>query len=688
MVHSPSTLKERFFSSLPSPLTKVIARALDSPVFMALCLCVLLVPLAFGLLFSLVYITSFLYGLLVAHPLAAREIFLFFPHVANAFTEPYSLAKALLIYAFTGFAVSCISHRERQQSFLCRVLTALKKKWNLVSVLIIFTLLFATLGEAFLSGSWSGHRGTFARILPWSDANDHYLRYTMYFYDGVMGDWALRRPFAAFMGASIHWLASNDPVVALMLRCLLISCGMWASCAVVNKSFGTWAAIGCMALEYSYVAEYLSSFLTEPLGFFWGCAAATLWLHALNEKRLYWDLAAFTVTLVGLLVRMGSMFLIPALFIYVLWRWRELNPGHDWWKKPLLGLCLCATAVACLNTNFANRGAGDTQQTGSNFAYVFAGLTLGTEWIGLKKYYGEQLRQLKGEKQISSFFYRQGIKNLLNSPGIFFKRLAEGEVEFLKKINFFLCHSWPLVCFFGILLAVRHKTLFTQYSAAFWIAMWVGILFSIPFIYFDDSWRVNIFIYPLIACFLSLSLATGRDISLSDKRKADFVPWFLVALSGILILLMTSVALFPRLHTSANIERILKYKASFPKQDTNIFLMDARNMAILVVPDGEKPDSSVPSMTWSTFRAKYLKFSPSAEKVLSSSDFPKPPFVALSQVPVSGRIGGYNFFLAPPEVLPRKKVLLWKFETDGEILDPSTNIRWKLVRNATPVLYE
>lgn len=692
MVHGLGSLRTRVFSLLPAPLVKGAGRIIDSRAFTLPCLCVLGLPLALALLFSLTYIAAFLYGLLSDHPLPSREIFLFFPCLSDAFTEPSALAKAVLAYAFAGFTVICVQQKGEEAIFGRDFSGALGRSWNIVSALVIFSLLFATLGAAHFS-YYSGNSGALAGIIPYEDANGHYSHYTKYFYDGAMGDWVLRRPAAAFLGASMHWLSGNNADAALLVRCLLVCCAMWASCAVINKSFGVWSAIGCMALEYSYIWWYLHTFFSEPLGFYWGCTAAALWLQALRQKWLFWDLAAFSVTLVGLLTRMGSMFLIPALFIFILWRWRELYPGHGWWKKPLLGLCLCTAAIVLLNATFASRGEGERQQSGSNFSYSFAGLTLGTNWYEGRKYYALQLSNFETEKQKSIFLYKQGLKNILHSPGVFFHRLVEGEKGFLKHFNFFLFNNWYLLCLFGGLLIFRGKTLFPKSALAFWLSVWGGVLLSIPFIYFDSSWRVNIFVYPLIACFLSLTLSLGPSgipSTLPERWKDDAAPRFAVILSGFLLLLMMSVALFPRVHTSADIQRIQEYAASFPDLPPNISLVDAKGMGFLVVPDGDTPDKIIPSMTWSTFRDRYQKFFPFADEALFPHGLPEPPFVVLNQIPVNGPPNGWGFFIAPPEVLKQKNVLLWEFEKAREIRKEAHRRRiiWKIVDNAKPVLYK
>ena len=689
-------LKGFFSSHLPTLRFRCVKEALASTPFTLACLGVLLLPLGIWLLFSVIYIGAFLYGLLSGHTFPSREIFLFFPSLASVFAQPESLlqppflAKVLFFYACAGFLLSSLLQRGNQQEIWYRLFARSREQWSAISILLVCSLLFATMGEESFSYASDSGYFLFAGHVPFSDANDFYRDYAEYFYTGMMNDHGLRRPVAAFMGATIYWLAGNNPAIALQLQCLLLCFALWVSCATVNKFFGVWSSIACLALEYGYccLGKYSFNFMTEPLGFFWGAIAAALWLQAMHEKRLFWDLAAFSATLIGLLTRMGTMFLVPALFLYILWRWRTPFPARGWWKKPLCGLSICIIAIAMLNMVFASRGNGDSQQTGSNFAYSFAGLTLGGNWYTAYKLYEKQLQALPDEKQQSRFLYSQGVENLLHSPDVFFIRVGQGEWGFLRYFNFYLFHKWALVCLVGALLIIRRKIIFTKITTVFWVAIWGGIALSIPFIYFDGYSRIIFFIYPLVACFFSLALAQRNDVPLgADPHIAGAIPRVAVGLSCALLLLMVSVALFPRLHMSEDIQRMKKYAASLPKKDDSRFLVDARNMALLVVPDGVKPDPIVPSMTWSTFKAKYKKFAPAVYEDLFTGAFPKPPFVALTQVPLSGPKGRFNCFIAPPEVMSQKAVLLWDLETAAEIKAPKGGL-WKIVAKATPVLYK
>lgn len=655
-----------------------------------LCLAILGLPLLIAAIASLIYIGFFIIGLVRGHLFPSAEIFLFCPWLGAIFHSPERLAKAVFIYALVGFCLSWIMLRGRD-AVLCRKSFAwLNNYWALFSFLIIFSLLYATLGYIYFSHGANVAYSELAGIIPFNDANGHYSSYIQYFYDGIMGDWVLRRPLAAFFGASIHWLAGNDPTAAIMMRCLLLGFSIWMVIYNINYLYGVWSAVCCVALTYSYIFKYLCTFLTEPLGFFWGGVAAALWLQALHEKGLFWDLAAFAVTVVGLLTRMGAMFLIPVLSIYILWKWRCSHSGHGWWKKPSLSLCICIIAIVLLNTGLAGRGTGTTQ-TASNFSYTFVGLTLGTTWDGSIKVYAKEISELKNEKEVSYFLYKQGIKNILNNPFIFFKRLLKGEIEFLRNINFFIFGSWHLIYIICFLLFINYKYIFSKLSSLFWIIFWSSILLSIPFIYFDDSWRVNIFVYPLIACFFSLSMAQQCSNSHSECLfgclSMSFSAKSACVLSCGLLLLMTSVAFFPDLHTPSEVQKIRKYVASLSERTGHLVLGRSGGVGFLVVSDTETADLAVPSVTWKKFMQNYQKFEHNHNNSFFDNWFPELPFAAICRPPIGEK---YGYFIAPPEVLTEKNVLLWNLETDNsaQLIDKQLGIPWRIVTKATPLLYK
>lgn len=675
--------KMRFFDRLPDGALTPLRRLAQKTPFLIFCLLLAAVPILAALAFSLLYLLSFLAGLAGHYP--CREFFLWFPCFDTLFTRPRGIAEALFASALAGACVSWLLEGKARPS-LQKPLALLGRSWNVFSLLLILSLLCATLGQVYISFSTPSY--SLLGVLPHSDANVHSLSYSNYFHDFAMGDFALRRPLGAFMGAGIHWLGGCDPEGALLVRCLLAGFAMWTSCAVMNRLFGVWSALGCLAIEYYHIGKFLGVGMTESLGFFWGCCAVALWLQSLRGKSLFWDLAAFTVTLLGLLTRMGSMFLAPALFVYILWRWRRLHAGRGWLRAPLFGLCLCVAGVVALDASFARRGYGDTNQTGSNFSVVIAALSLGTDFSGPLKVYAKELAALKGDRQSSRFLYEQSVKNILHDPGVFIHSLLRGEVAFISNLHFFLFYNWWVVCLLCLLLLLRRKALFPRFPAAFWCAVWIAIFLSIPFIYFVESRRVNIFVYPLIACFFSLGLARPRyAVEVGSGRPAAPAAWATVALSGAMLALMAGVAWFPRLFTTREMAEIRTYVAAAPAPAPNTVLASPRGRGFLVVPDGEKADPSVLTLPWSTFRERYRPLVDKADETIFPALFSRLPFAVLN-LPVLAP-GAWDpadaYFIAPPEVLTQKKVPLWDLVISRQIRDKRRHIRWNIVTAATPV---
>lgn len=685
MPMSPGTneWKTDLFHRVPGWCALRLQRLVQNTPFLLCCLVLVAVPILAALAFSLLYLLSFLSGLTGDYP--CREFFLWFPSLDTLFTRPRSIAEALFAYTLAGALVSWLLQGSTRHS-VQKILSLLGNSWNVFSSLFIFSLLCATLGQVYISFATPSY--SILGVLPHSDANAHSLSYSKYFFDFAMGDFALRRPLGAFMGASLHWLGGLDPEGALLVRCLLVGFAMWASCAVMNRCFGVWSALACLAIEYYHIGKFLGISMTESLGFFWGCCAVVLWLQSLRGKSLFWDLAAFTVTLLGLWTRMGSMFLVPALFIYILWRWRKLQAGRGWWRAPLLGLCLCAACVLVLDASFARRGYGDTNETGSNFSAVFAALSLGTDYSGPFRIYARELAALKGDKQSSHFLYAQGLKNLLHDPGVFATSLLRGETAFINNMHFFLFYNWWVVALLCLLLLLRRKALFPPFPAAFWCAVWIAIFLSIPFIYFVESRRVNIFVYPLIACFFSLGLARPGFTGLAGSpRPAAPAAWATIALSGGLLALMAGVAWCPGLFTTKEIADIRTCLAGAPTPAPDTVLASPRGRGFLVVPDGETADASVLTLPWSTFRERYQPLVQKGDETIFPQLFSRLPFAVLN-LPVLAPAGGDfadAYFITPPKVLTEKDVSLWDLAVSRHVLDKKRHIRWNIVSSASPV---
>ena len=241
-----------------------------------------------------------------------------------------------------------------------------------------------------------------------------------------------------------------------------------------------------------------------------------------------------------------------------------------------------------------------------------------------------------------------------------------------------------------LLLLLRRETLFPRAPAHFWGAVWLAVFLSTPFIYFAESRRVNIFVYPLIACFFSLGLARPGSAGGAGSTAPALAEWGTIALTAAMLLMMASVAFFPRLHLTAEAAAVRAYVATLPAPAPGTVLASAQGRGILVVADGETADDTALVLPWSAFRDGYLKLGQRHARPFLDSLESRLPFAALNLPVLAPADWPYEaaYFIAPPEVLTQKKVPLWDLGISRQIWDKRLHIRWNIVTSATPVRFK
>ena len=140
------------------------------------------------------------------------------------------------------------------------------------------------------------------------------------------------------------------------------------------------------------------------------------------------------MTTVALMTRMGSMFTIPALLLWLVWQF-----GHGAAAKLRIGVVSIGILLGVLGLNSLLQKAYGTSQgsTGSNFAYTLCGLTMGTSWNGCPAKLaaeGEPLQRTT-EALVAKQLYSMAWKNFRAQPDIFFRRLADGAEAFASRIS-------------------------------------------------------------------------------------------------------------------------------------------------------------------------------------------------------------------------------------------------------------
>src|SRR5204862_2525944 len=112
-------------------------------------------------------------------------------------------------------------------------------------------------------------------------------------------------------------------------------------------------------------------------------------------------------TFMALMTRMGAMFLLPAVKLWILCCF-----GESWRKKIYIAAAMIGIVTAGLATNFTLQKiyGVNTDLSGSNFAYVLCGLSIGKGWSSCPLQYADEMKGLdNNEKSYTDFLYSKAV---------------------------------------------------------------------------------------------------------------------------------------------------------------------------------------------------------------------------------------------------------------------------------------
>ena len=170
----------------------------------------------------------------------------------------------------------------------------------------------------------------------------------------------------------------------------------------INNKLG-WSSRGfCVRMPCLHDPASISHHcLTEPLGLIWSLLSIPFFVMALRYNSLVAAYTAFGLITIALLTRMGAIFLVPAVLIWIL-----LYFGKTVWQKlRILAVCIVILAAGLSLNNLLTKINGSGKNlTGSNFAYSLCGLSIGGSWVACLQKYEQELEKIPpNEKAITEF---------------------------------------------------------------------------------------------------------------------------------------------------------------------------------------------------------------------------------------------------------------------------------------------
>jgi hypothetical protein len=504
-------------------------------------------------------------------------------------------------------------------------------------------------------------------LLPFSDANGYLAAAFDQVKGGTWSSFALRRPLAAaFRSVLLIFGGLSLQHMLILQACLVAGATCFAARAVI-KWRGVWAGIAFFALTYIYVRYFVATTLTEPLGLFWALLSIPLFIKAFRDRSVSAALGAFAITTVALMTRMGSMFTIPALLVWLVWQFGQGT-------KAKLGIGVAAFCILLgvfgLNSLLQRAyGTGPSSTTG-NFAYTLCGLSIGTTWDGCQKKLAAEGTPIVGsEDAMVRQLYAAAWKNFRANPVVFFRRLAESAEEFVTRFPeaFWRGYGWvnqpdwlprnvlTAISLVGLLYgAVRRPK---AVELTFWALLWTSIVASSAVIYFDDGARALAASYPIMALFFALGMGSQTCTPTEPSSQSRLLRNGFVGLVVAAVLFVCVPWAAYRL-SSERIE-----SASRPLKQDETFVFGGRQMSgFLVVGDDQPLRADIPTVHLADFALMIAQSNVEHYQDLVHPIVPSLPFGFVFAPRVEKGIGSGSLYIVPAEVVERREVPAWHFD--------------------------
>jgi hypothetical protein len=690
LYNRPLTLLARHLRALAQYAERPITIVLRVPYLILFGLC------CAALIGSVVYVASSLYALATGWALPTTAL-IRWSLVAEwaAKNEPY-LGYLLLTCAGFGTIVTWVAGLNSQYR---RSVEA--DELRLQSLLLWCGLPIAACAFVFcISAMWAGivrpgdpNSVSIGGLIPFYDAHSHLAASYDQARDGTWIAFAQRRPLAAaFRSVLLFFSNYSLPDMLILQACLLAAAACFAAYRIAIWR-GVWAGIAFFGLTYIYARFFVPTVLTEPLGLFWALFSIPFFIEAFRDRSVKPALVAFAMTTVALMTRMGSMFTIPALMVWLVWQF-----GHGTAAKLRIAAVSLGVLLGVLGLNSLLQKAYGTSEgaTGSNFAHVLCGLSLGTSWEGCpEKLASEGKSMPTDEGDLTKLLYSMAQENFKADPGVFFRRIANGAGEFITRFpdviwtgyrpamegepNWLSRNVLTSICLAGLLYAATRRA--KSVELTFWALQWASIVASSSVVYFDDGPRTLAASHPLIALFFAMGLsnpvlAPRKAPSLS--RLSRFGSLGLIVAAALFVCVPWMAPRFPPVSA-------MDGNSLATKRD-EVFVLGGRRMSGFLVVENDQPlRNDVASLHLADFEAIIEQSGlESYQGLLHPVTLPLPFGFVFAPRLEKGTFSS-DQFIVPADVIERSNVPAWHFQLKQWNYKPNgSGEYWFYVTKAEP----
>lgn len=637
---------------------------------------------------ALTFLATIAYGFFDGYYLPSTAVFSYFPWVEQlAWLEP-SVPYVILSYATLGVILAwmtSLSDRavqdfyQQEQRFV-----ALFNRLGLVFVLGFF--LFS------VAGTWAGiprpqdlSGNAIGGLIPFSDAHGHFGETFTQIINGHWGSFASRRPFAAALRGAGMFLTGYSNALFLGMQTVLLALATFFASRAVMRWRGLWSGLTFLGLTMILVLPYLPTNLTEPIGILLALISIPYLVRAISGGSTATKSVGLLFTCWALIVRMGNMFFIPALGI---WIFLSSEKTYRARRNAVLAVLVSIGFIFAFNAALSKLYGSEQGAVGGNFAHTFCGLAHNGNWTRCGELYADELNALGGdEASQAKLYYRRGLEKLASEPSLFIERVGSGAWHFLLNVpsillkgytgsipNFFPVLLWFVVSIFGLHRLVKKGM--PKNEKTFWGLFVLSLVGSASIVFFDDGVRVLCASFPLLA----LLFASGFSTPANHTHALPAADTQLKTMSqiGLLLIVMISLACLILPWAAYRLDvvqgRILKQVVKGPGEE--VFFASRHMAGFLVVPDGVDLPKGVPAMSLKAFTQIIIN-----SNVEQYEKLPTPGLLSASFGVVLApgmTANGASLLIVPPKVLLDHAALGW-------IMTLSSGGYWRHVLRAEPI---
>ncbi|MDJ0661013.1 MAG: hypothetical protein QNJ42_16215 [Crocosphaera sp.] len=517
----------------------------------------------------------------------------------------------------------------------------------------IFTSFTATLtlfaGQ--LAGLWHNLAGyyTLIGLFPFNDTNFYYIS-SLKLLEGQpfhpVGSW---RPLSHAAIGTVLGLTQQNLQLTITIIVLLIAISCFFLAREVQFSHGTASGVLVLTVIFVFIKPFIGSVGTENLGFAFGVVGLTMLWRGLQREEKMWWLGGLLILTLGLNIRAGTYFILPAFALLGAWIFRHksqlsLNFLMSEFTVIFLGFFI--------NSLIFKLVAFPGAEPNGNFAVVLYGMAVEGSWVS----FHEDYPNIVDNKEI----YRLAFQAIWADPLVLVRSFWRASQEFFKDgFLFSFIRSPQILILLQVLSLLSFFNFYRQRKIlipSFILTGLLGILLSLPFV---PPWDAGIRVYATTIPFLALFPALGLAFIINcfstflPKRisQSQDVSSLLAIFTVGLVLLVTIGTIMTKVLSSQP-----KFSQIYCPTDTEaIYFYNSRGSSINLVTDDVINRTYLPNIRISDFKHEILPSSTdlNSQEMLESGF--QPFYKALDSLTVGTTIMSKNALLNPNQETTSKQ---------------------------------